>query len=80
MICEEIFTIKEETHALWMLYDHSDEDSCPPKRNNILWPNREFWSEPVFLDVGPGIDSKEWIPPAHVAWRAGTTNLSIFGS
>jgi hypothetical protein len=20
---------------------------------------------------GPGIDSKEWIPPAYVAWRAG---------
>jgi hypothetical protein len=26
--------------------------------------------EPVFLNVygGPGIDSKEWIPPANVAW------------
>jgi hypothetical protein len=23
---------------------------------------------------GPGIDSKEWIPPAYVAWRAGYDN------
>ncbi len=48
MICEEIFTIKEP-FALWMLYDHSDEDSCPPKRSNILWPNREFWSVNMYV-------------------------------
>ncbi len=24
---------------------------------------------------GPGIDSKEWIPPAYVAWREGTKTL-----
>jgi hypothetical protein len=28
----------------------------------------------------PGIDSKESIPPAYVAWRAGTTTLLILGS
>jgi hypothetical protein len=27
-----------------------------------------------------GIDSKESIPPAYVAWRAGTTNLFLLGS
>ncbi len=29
---------------------------------------------------GPGIDSKEWIPPAYVAWRAGTITLFLLGS
>jgi hypothetical protein len=28
----------------------------------------------------PGIDSKESIPPAYVAWRAGTTTLLKLGS
>ncbi len=28
----------------------------------------------------PGIDSKEWIPPAYVAWRAGTINLFLLGA
>jgi hypothetical protein len=29
---------------------------------------------------GPGIDSKEWIPPAHVGWRAVTITLFLLGS
>jgi hypothetical protein len=29
---------------------------------------------------GPRIDSKEWIPPAFVAWRAGPTTLFLLGS
>ncbi len=28
----------------------------------------------------PGIDSKEQIPPAYVAWRAGTATLFLLGS
>ncbi len=28
----------------------------------------------------PGIDSKEWIPPAYVAWLAGTITLFLLGS
>ncbi len=28
----------------------------------------------------PGIDSKKWIPPAYVAWRAGTITLFLLGS
>ena len=28
----------------------------------------------------PGIDCKEWIPPAYVAWRAGTITLFLLGS
>jgi hypothetical protein len=31
-------------------------------------------SEPEFVKVfSPGVDSKESIPPAYIAWRAGTT-------
>ncbi len=29
---------------------------------------------------GPGIDSKEWIPPAYAAWRAGTITLFLLGA
>jgi hypothetical protein len=29
---------------------------------------------------GPEIDSQEWIPPAYVAWRAGTITLFLLGS
>jgi hypothetical protein len=29
---------------------------------------------------GPGIDSKDSIPPAYVAWRAGTITLFFLGS
>jgi hypothetical protein len=28
----------------------------------------------------PGIDSKDSIPPAYVAWRAGATTLFLLGS
>jgi hypothetical protein len=27
----------------------------------------------------PGFDSKESIPPAYVAWQAGTTNIRFLG-
>jgi hypothetical protein len=29
---------------------------------------------------GPGIDAKEWIPPAYVVWRAGTKTLFLLGA
>jgi hypothetical protein len=32
------------------------------------------------LAWGPGIDSNELIPPAYVAWRAGTITLFLLGS
>jgi hypothetical protein len=35
----------------------------------------------IFKHVrSPGIDSKESMPPAHVAWQAGTTTLFLLGS
>ena len=32
------------------------------------------------LLMSPGIDSTKSIPPAYVAWRAGTTTLVLLGS
>jgi hypothetical protein len=34
----------------------------------------------IKLLKSPGIDSKESIPPAYVAWQAGTTILILLGS
>ncbi len=49
-----------------------------------IFPDSETYKEPwarIFKRVwGPGIDSKEWIPPAYVAWRAGTITLFLLGS
>ncbi len=42
---------------------------------------RETETEPVFLNVyGAWIWFQGWIPPAYVAWRAGTTTLFLLGS
>ncbi len=40
------------------------EDLAFQSRKKLLWARifKRLWS--------PGIDSKEWIPPAYVAWRA----------
>ncbi len=40
---------------------------------------KHIWAR-IFKRVwGPGIDSKEWILPAYVAWRAGTITLFLLG-
>ncbi len=43
-------------------------------RYDLHWARifKRIWS--------PGIDPKEWIPPAYVAWRAGTITLFLLGS
>ncbi len=42
-------------------------------------PGRKL--SPIFeLLRSPGIDSKELIPPAYVAWQAGTITLFLLGS
>ncbi len=41
---------------------------------------REFIIQTGFAVCGPAIDSKEWIPPAYVAWRAGTITQFLLGS
>jgi hypothetical protein len=39
------------------------------------------YQSPNLLGLGSlGIDSKDSIPPAYVAWRAGTTTLFLLGS
>jgi hypothetical protein len=42
--------------------------------------NDEFWARIFKRLRSPGIDSKEWIPLAYVAWRAGTIILFLLGS
>ncbi len=40
------------------------------------------FTKPVFWKLlwSPGINSKEWIRPVYVAWRAGTITLFLLGS
>ncbi len=40
----------------------------------------KFWALISKHVRSPGIDSKESIPPAYVAWRAGATTLFPLGS
>ncbi len=57
---------------------------------NVYWapeliPKNEFrqpvaWARTFKCLCGTGIDSKEWIPPTYVAWRAGTITLFLLGS
>ncbi len=47
-------------------------------RSHAMWRGR---SGRIFNRLwSPGIDSKEWIPPAYVAWRAGAKTLFILGA
>jgi hypothetical protein len=50
----------------------------------ILYPYAKILEDtraPIFKRLwSPGIDSKELIPPAYVAWRAGTITLFLLGS
>jgi hypothetical protein len=51
-------------------------------RSNRFWYNNSNtyrgWISKCFRS--PGIDSKEWIPPAYVPWRAGTITLMSYRS
>jgi hypothetical protein len=62
-----------KTHGL-----ASDAQKCPDPDWVILDP--KHWPRIFKLLRGPGIDSKESIPPAYVAWRAGTITLFLLGS
>ncbi len=53
----------------WMSIDVELELSCNERWAGIF---ERVW--------GPGMDSKEWIPPAYVAWRAGTITLFLLGA
>ncbi len=63
-------------------YDH--KKAWPSINQSILSDltikRSSYWAG-IFKRVwGPGIDSKEWILPAYVAWRAGTITLFLPGS
>jgi hypothetical protein len=49
-----------------------------PSRNKVVIPasQRRYFK----LKRSPRIDSREPIPPAYVAWRAGTTTLFLLDS
>ncbi len=57
--------MKTFTYRSTFLYDSIACD------DDYLWARifKRLWS--------PGIDSKEWTPPAYVAWRAGTITLFL---
>jgi hypothetical protein len=62
---------KDVTGILRPLYDMSP-GQCGPVSTTIPFLSR------IYKRLrSPGIDFKESIPPAYVAWRAGTTNRVI---
>ncbi len=63
-----MFTKKED---LIMGYKNSGMEEEVREKNSARIFKR-LWS--------PGIDPKEWIPPAYVAWRAGTITLFLLGA
>ncbi len=64
-----IISMLEFLNNLWGLGTISNRDILPACRAHII---KRLWS--------PGIDSKKLIPPAYVAWRAGTITLFLLGS
>jgi hypothetical protein len=47
---------------------------------DITKDNMNPWARTFKCLWGPGIDFKEWIPPAYVAWRDGTKTLFLLGA
>jgi len=54
----------------------------PEERARLEWNKLSARPEPEFVNLlcSPGIDSKESIPPAYVAWQAGTSNRVVVPS
>ncbi len=52
---------------------------APDWRGNIVCA-RFSWARTFKCLWGPGIDAKEWIPPAYVVWRAGTKTLFLLNA
>ncbi len=71
---------KEHRYSLgmrWACTSYSRRSSHPSRVHTCTHVSRAGIFERVW---GPGIDSKEWIPPAYVAWRAGTITLFLLGA
>ncbi len=60
----------------WTLCDHQK----PTQLRCGVRSSWEGWARIFKRLWSPGIDSKEWIPPAYVAWRAGMITLFLLGS
>ncbi len=52
----------------------------PSKGDQAYFWWAQAWARTYKCLCSPGIDSKEWVPPAYVAWRAGTITLFLLGS
>jgi hypothetical protein len=78
-------TRKEEIQilvSLWFTKPGGDshlEISVIPMLGDSLY-TCEYRAGIFILVWGPGIDSKEWIPPAYVVLQAGMITLFLFGS
>ncbi len=80
---QEIMPAFQHLHMIFQCHIERVHPFLPP----ALWTCRVYSYPPptgwarIFKRVwGPGIDSKEWIPPAYVAWWAGTIILFLFDS
>ncbi len=50
------------------------------KADDRFCVSHENWARVFKRLWSPGIDFKEGIPPAYVAWRAGTITLFLLGA
>jgi hypothetical protein len=48
-------------------------------KHSFGFPRCTHWARIFKRSWSPGINFKEWIPPAYVAWRAGTITLFLLG-
>ena len=56
------------------------ETCCLYRVKLLAVKSKPYWARIFKRLWSPGIDSKEWIPSAFVAWRAGTITLFLLGS
>ncbi len=70
--------IKKEVQDIIIMLDSQTENFIPRFEQGCFFIS----PEPGFFKLlrRPRIDSKESIPPAYVAWRAGTATLFLLGS
>jgi hypothetical protein len=83
---EEVWILLKISHLLRHTSDYTERILAPGGRGRLL--DNAFYS--IILSVNrdsifkllrsPGIASKELIPPAYVAWRAGTATKFLLGS
>ncbi len=66
---------------LWAGQAKHSQDETTKQINRLSHVQTYIYRARIFKRLwSPGIDSKEWIPPAYVAWRAGTITLFLLSS